>query len=105
MRSGDLRHRITVQVKSLVTDNIGGWSETWSTFATVSAAIWPVSAKERISGQQLAGEVTHRVRIRYLAGVIPSMRISFSGRTLQIISVINMEERGIQLDLLCSEVV
>lgn len=105
MRSGDLRHRITVQVKSLVTDNMGGWTETWATFATVSAAIWPVSAKEQITGAKLEGEVTHRIRIRYLSGLLPSHRVLFGTRYLNIVSIVNVEERKIQMDLLCTEVI
>lgn len=103
MRAGDLRHQIVIQKKTLTTDGMGGSTESWATHATVRAAIWPVSATERVANQQIEHEITHKIRIRYLSTVVPSMRISFDSRTFEIVSVVNWEERGISQDLICEE--
>ena len=103
MKAGDLRHRITIQQRTLTPDGLGGHTETWSELATVWAAVWPVSAKERIAGSQVQAETTHRVRIRYLEGVLPQMRILFGSRLFEIDSIINTDERMFQIDLLCTE--
>ena len=110
MRGGDLRHQITIQVKSSVPDGMGGHIATWNTFATCFAAIWPVSGKELDQNAQLATLVTHRVRIRYLAGLPQpikpgTMQILYNSRIFNVQSVINWEERNIQLDMLCLELV
>jgi SPP1 family predicted phage head-tail adaptor len=105
MNPGDLRHRITIQRAHEQPDNLGGMTTVWETEAEVWAAIWPVSAREVVSNAQLVGQVSHRVRIRYLEGVAPRMRILFGARTLNILSVVNPEERNELLDLICMELV
>ncbi len=103
MNPGDLRHRLTIQSKTETADGIGGFSEAWGTFANVWGAVWPTSAKELVQNQQLQGQVTHRVRIRYLAGVTTSMRILLGARVLNILSIVNPNEAGELLDLVCLE--
>lgn len=104
MRAGNLRHVITIQEKTLTSDGMGGNTEAWATFAIVRAAIWPVSAKERVSNQQLEHEITHKIRVRYFSGVTAAMRVVFDSRTFEILSIVNWEERNITLDLICEEV-
>lgn len=104
MNPGELKHRISIITKTQTADGIGGFTTTDSTFAVVSAAIWPVNAKETIASQQLQERITHRVRIRYLAGVTSTMKITFGSRTFNILSIINPNEAGEMLDLLCMEI-
>lgn len=105
MRGGDLRHRIIIQFPNQIADGLGGLATTWEFFAEVAAAIWPTTAKERVQDQQLAGQITHKIRIRYLHGIVPQMRILFGKRIFQIAGPpINFEERNVQLDFLCVEV-
>ena len=104
MNAGDLRHRVTIQSKTDTPDGMAGFTTTWATFATVFGAIWPTSAKELILNQQLRGTVTHRVRIRYLAGVTSGMKILFGSRIFNIVGPpIDHEERHEYMDLICTE--
>jgi len=106
MNPADLKHRITIQAKTETADGLGGFTTSWTTFAgPLWAAVWPTSAKEIIQNQQLSGQVSHRVRIRYVAGVTSDMRILFGSRIFNILSEINPEERCEMLDLVCMEVV
>jgi SPP1 family predicted phage head-tail adaptor len=103
---GVLDKRLTIQVKTQTADGMGGFSESWSTFATVFGAIWPTSAKEIVSNSALSGQITHKIRIWYLASVLSAMRILFNGRTFNIVAPpINTNEANVTLDLLCMEVV
>ena len=104
MRAGQLRHMVTVQEKTRVSDGMGAATETWSTFADVWAGIWPITAGEQIDNQQIEHQLTHRVQIRYLADLKSSMRVLFGSRILEIVSIINPDERNQRLDLLCTEV-
>lgn len=105
MRAGQLRHTIEIQQKTKTADGMGSFTESWSEFATVRAAIWPVSAKEIISNQQNKQQITSKIRIRFLEGVTASMRVLFGTRRLEIVAPpINPDEKNIMLDLLCSEV-
>jgi len=99
----ELNKRITIQSPTRTADGMGGWTEAWSTLATVWAAVWPVSAKEILQGGQTSMELTHRIRIRYRDGVLASQRILYGTRYLSIIGIINPSERREWLDLLCKE--
>jgi len=83
---------------------MGSATTSWQTYATLKAAIWPVSAKETIRGERQEHRITHQVRIRYLSGLNSAMRVNFGGRILEIVSIVNPEERNRHLDLMCEEV-
>lgn len=104
MNPGDLRHRVTIQSRHEQSDGMGSFTASWESFAEAWAAIWPTSAKEVVANAQLTGQVTHRVRIRYVEGVTSAMRILFGERILNILSVICPEEKNELLDLICMEV-
>lgn len=103
MRAGDLRHRVTIQQLSALSDGMGGVRETWQDVATVWAAVEPMEGRERYEAQQIQAELTHRVRLRYRPGITPKMRVVHKGRIFQIEAVINRAERNRELILLCAE--
>ena len=105
MQAGDLKHYITIQQKTLVPDGLGGFTETWTTFQSVYAAIWPMRASERVNMMQVEMNVTHRIRIRYLQKINSDMRISYGNRIFKIEGIANRDERNKYLEILCSEVV
>lgn len=98
-----MRHTVKLQSVTRTADGMGGFTTSWATEATVPAAIWPVSAKERIRSESPTMTTTHRVQIRYHEGVSPKWRVVFGDRYFNIVSVINKEERNYQMDLLCEE--
>lgn len=103
MRAGDLRHSITIERAAEAQDSFGATVRTWSTVATVWAAIEPAGGGEQVRGDQVEAEVTHRVRIRGGIAVLPKDRVKFGARVLQIKSVQNVAERNIALVLDCAE--
>ena len=104
MRAGALRHRIALQSVGSTYDDYGDLSDSWSTAASVWASIAPVSGQETDIAGELTGVVTHKFKIRYRASVSPQNRITFDGRTFQVESVRNWQERKVYLELLCKEV-
>ncbi len=106
MRAGELNKRITIQTKGTPTrDSFGAEVIAWSTFATVWAAVEPLSGREYLAAQQATATVDTRIRIRYFAGVLPEMRIVYGSRTFEIVSVINVKEVGRELQIMCREIV
>ncbi len=105
MRAGDLRHKVTIQQKTTTKDTEGIPSETWPDFATVWAAIEPLQGREFFSAQAVNAQVTTRIRIRYRAGITPTMRVSYGTRIFDIQVVIDVEERHRELQLMCQEVI
>lgn len=103
MRIGNLRHKITIQENTPTPDGMGSSTASWSAFAAVWAAVWPIAATERVKNQAVEHEITHRIRVRYLAGVKSDMRILFGDRVFEITAIINSCERNKTLDLLCNE--
>ena len=103
MRLGPLRHRITIQARAAGMDDFGQESETWATVATVWASVEPLSGRELLSAQQIQSDTSHRVRMRYRAGITTSHRVLFNLRPFNIRSVINRQELGEMLELLCTE--
>ena len=103
IKAGDLRQPIIIQTYTDADDGVGGSTKTPATFITTRAAIWPVSGKELVKNGKETMEITHQVRTRWQAGIGPGMRVVFNSRNLEILSIVNPEERGVLVDLMCRE--
>jgi len=104
MKAGQLRHRVTIQRLTITQGTAGEVIEGWSDVATVYAAVEPLSGREFWQAQQVAAENQIRVRIRYRAGLDTTMRVIHDTRTLEILSIVNPEERRRELQLMCREI-
>ncbi len=106
MKAGDLRHRITIQKLSGAVDEMKQpIPDDWVDVATRSASVEPLTGREYWAAQQVQAETTVRIRMRYLRGIDPTMRVLFKGRVLEIIAPpVNVGEKNIELQLLCKEV-
>ena len=103
MRIGDLNRRVTLQYKTKLPDGMGGSVDVFIDAATVFAAIWPVSASEQIQAAQQVMTISHRIRIRYRSVFKSSWRVKFGTRFFSIVSIINPNEAGKYLDIMCKE--
>ena len=102
---GELRHRITIQKLNNSQNEYGEVSELWEDILNVRAGIYPISGKEFFAAETVNSEITHKVKIRYIEGITPNMRIKFNNRIFSIESVINFQERNIEIQLLCKELI
>lgn len=77
LEAGKLRWRITIQKQAIVQNpQTGEQVTTWEDFKTsIPASIEPLSAREFIQAAAVQSRVTARVVIRYVSGILPSMRI------------------------------
>lgn len=103
MRAGRLRRRVTIQSRTLTRDDRGGATPTYATAATVWASVEPVTGREVWQAQQAQSNVTHVVTIRHYDGLTVRHRLLFRGRTLNIDSISNFEERDRYMELRCVE--
>lgn len=78
-------------------------TEAWDTVGIYWAFVQPVSARQFIANDQNRGEVSHTVRMRFTPGITLKDRLDYQGRKLNIASVINVRERGHEMELLCIE--
>lgn len=103
MKSGDLRHRITLQSPSYSRNDYMENEVTWTDEVTVWAAIEWGSGRRYAEASQLNAEIKGVIRIRYRSDVQPTWRIYYDGRYFQILSIANVMERGRELQLNCKE--
>ena len=101
--AGRLDKRVTLQSATIARDDNGQPIETFSTVAEIWAAIDPIRGREFFSAQQVSADTTHRLTIRYRAGVSVQNRILYGSRVFRIESVINPLERSERLELMCVE--
>lgn len=102
IRAGELRERVTVQVASGSTNTLGETVLAWSNSTSVWASVEGVSAREQLLTGQNAVAISHRIRLRYLPGLTQNMRFSWRGRTLEIVSLLEHDNRG-EHEAICQE--
>jgi SPP1 family predicted phage head-tail adaptor len=104
MRSGSLRHSVTIEARHDAKDTFGGLSPQWRPVATnVPASIEPLKGKELFNAQQVQSEVLLRIRIRYRPGIVPAMRVKYRGRVYGILYVIDINLKNEELHLMCNQ--
>ena len=102
IRPGELRERVTVQVASGTTNALGETVLAWSDSSAVWASVEGVSAREALLAGQQETTVSHRVRLRYMPGLTQQMRLAWRGRTLDIISLLEHNNRS-EHEAVCQE--
>jgi SPP1 family predicted phage head-tail adaptor len=107
LRAGKLRHRVDIQVETLTSDGMGGFSSAWGSvtgMGSVPAQIMPLTSKEQLDAMKLESVITNKIRIRYRAGITSANRILFGSRVFQIKGApINYDEKNKSLDFLVTE--
>lgn len=100
-----LTSRITLQRPRLHDDGQRGHVPEWVDVATRWADVRPSSSSESWHAQQQLLTVSHVMRIRYLAGVTPEMRVAWRGRTFDLVGIQDPGEQHEWLLLSCIEIV
>lgn len=103
MQAGRLRHRVSIQQRVEARNGYGELISTWSTLATVWGSVEPIRGREFFEAEQVQSEISTRVRIRYYDGITAQMRVLFGSRKLQILAVIDVNERHKEMQLMCKE--
>lgn len=116
MRAGNLRHRLTIQLKTETADGTGGFIETWpeKDWTEVWAGIIPLRGVELIEAMKLEGNVRHKIEMRYRrqlysliapSPVVKRLYWEKRERYFNIVSVINVRELNRKLEIMAEEVV
>lgn len=107
MRAGRMRHQVVLQSPTGSRDSVGERTTTWTDVATVWANIRPLTGREQFLASQREASTSHIVEIRYstdVSTIDASWRVKYGTRLLVLDGdPINVEERGIQLNLPCVE--
>jgi len=108
--AGERRHQVTLEQPAVVgLDGHGGYTTTWVplTPATAFAAIAPATEvqQERELGGTIVATATTVLHLPYHPQITVKTRLTLDGRTLQVLSRRDADERHVELILVCAEVV
>lgn len=84
--AGGLDQRVTFE-RSGTIPGPGGDVAGWTPVATVWAAVWPVSGRERLAAGREEGATLYRVKVRRRNGLDAGMRILWRGLVLNVRAV------------------
>lgn len=101
--SGEMRYRVS-WLKRTIENVKGTLQPDWETVGTYWAKLVPVSDGESIRDNQVESQRTYEVIMRYVGEIKPQDKLVYNGRTLNISSVINVEELNAEYKLTCVEV-
>ena len=102
IEAGKLRERVTIQQAAEARNSLGETTLSWATFSERWASVEGVTAREALGLGQLEISITHRVRLRYVTGLTQQMRLIWRGRTLEIVSLLEHNNRS-EHELICQE--
>lgn len=105
MEIGKYDRRGTLKSLIITQDEAGQPIESFVDFATVWAAIEPISGREYFLAQQVNSEVSTRIRIRYRTGVLATMIFVYGSQTFHIQTIIHPETARKELHLMCRELI
>jgi len=97
-----LRHSVAIQAHATSIDSYGGNVGSWSTVATVRAAIEPVSGTEARRDGQTAAEQVVRVVMRYRSDLTEQHRLLWGSVVYNIKSLACRDEARRWLELTCT---
>jgi SPP1 family predicted phage head-tail adaptor len=85
-RSSKFRHKLAIYrpVESGTPDPRGDEQLDFAIFKTVWGSLEPLAGREFQYAQQMHGNVTHKVVMRYVAGIDKTMQIQWNGRTFNL---------------------
>lgn len=96
---GKLDQRIVIQSASEAVGSMGDVSKSWSTLATVWAAVAPATGREALTDDRTAATGQTKFTIRNRSDVTEAMRITWGGDTYNIRSVNRAGGRRMYLEI------
>ena len=108
MRAGRQRHRVIVEQVTETQDSVNQPVKTWTTYVEMWGKVRPMRGRELFTAAQRWPEVDTVITLRGNPRtdlITEKMRASLTTRDrtkiFNILAVIDKDERGIQVDLIC----
>lgn len=101
MRAGARRHKIKIEVPTNTRSSIGGVTITWTEFKSLWASIETFKTYERQSAEAAWPGADVKMGVKYVAGLLPTMRIVYGGKIYSILGINDIEERHRDLEIVC----
>lgn len=104
MRAGQLDQLVTLEQQTQSFDEYGQPVDAWEAVGTYWAAVEPLQGREYIAAQAAVSELSLRIRMRYVPGVVSTMRVRHGADTYGVQSVIHIKSARRELQLMCKRV-
>lgn len=101
---GDLRHQVAIRRNSPSADGAGGYSDSWSTVATVWGSVEPLRGAERLRAMQVDATTTHKVVIRYNSTPNQEDQLVIGSIPYRITSLLNVDLTNRVIEILATQV-
>lgn len=104
INAGELNKRVTIQKQTKTRDSFGAEIISWIDENTVWAKFLSANKRSEINMMnQNYFEATAKICIRFCTGINKTMRLKYGNRYFEIIEIQNVEEKNVELLLLCKE--
>lgn len=100
MNIGHLRHKITLERRSVTRTDIGSEVISWVKVTDIKASAVSVGGSEAFKYKQLFAESVVRFTCRYRSDIVPEMRIVFDGQYYDIFDISDIEGRKRALEIM-----
>jgi SPP1 family predicted phage head-tail adaptor len=102
--ASEMRHYVVIQDFGSTTDGEGSFDKSWVDGTTVAAAIFPIRAAQVFQYKSVNVDATHIIKIRGEISVYEKLnRIKFGTRTFEILTIEDIQERGVVKIITCKE--
>jgi SPP1 family predicted phage head-tail adaptor len=105
VRSGELRNKI--QFMENAGERVSGGSVPPAWVPTGNPArckVDPLSGSKLFLAMQSQARVTHEITMRYRGGINPHWRIKFGTELMEIVSIVNVEQRNRKLVIMAASI-
>lgn len=99
-----MRRVVTLRTVALTDNPMGGYTEANTDIENIPARVEPLEGRELIEAMQTGMQRPHRFTMRYRAGVTGTKTLIYDGRTFDIKSVMDPEEKHRELIITADEV-
>jgi SPP1 family predicted phage head-tail adaptor len=98
-----MRNPVTFERRAIEQDAVGQQVSVWNAYASAMVSIEPVRGRAYFQASAERADITHEIRMRKSASVLPRDRAVMGERVFDIRSVIDVSEMGRELVLMCVE--
>ena len=101
--ASEMKHWISIQAKTSVPDGEGGHTDTWATSASCWAAVSPIQARQQFEYKSVNVDASHLIKVRGNVTIAEANQILFGSRIFEVLTVEDIQERGIVKVVTCKE--
>ena len=104
IRPGRMRERVTIQLMTETSNDLGEVERSYVSLRTVWAEVKPRTSFEQRTGTKLEMQTAYAVKMRYVGEVTATTRLLWKNKTLEITSILERFDSSV-LELIAVEVI